>query len=97
MRRKSVATKLLTTERTLHDRPYNPERKITADFVVGVTLLREIPDRISRMLPGRAMIHLSEYDRRHQALKYIRTVLWDRGIDEANKYLVSKGLEPPAI
>ena len=38
-----------------------------------------------------------EHDRRHQALEHIRTVLWDQGIDEANKYLTSKGLEPLAV
>ena len=37
---------------------------------------------------------MNEFDRRHQALEYIRTILWDQGIDAANKYLTSKGLEP---
>ena len=53
----------------------------------------QIPDWISKMLLDRASIHLSEYDRRQNALEYIRTVLWDQGIDEANKYLSGKGLE----
>ena len=49
------------------------------------------------MLLDRAMIHVSEFDRRHQALEYIRTVLWDQGIEAANKYLEGKGLSPLAI
>ena len=57
----------------------------------------EIPDWISKMLLDRAMIHVSEFDRRHQALEYIRTVLWDQGIEAANKYLEGKGLSPLAI
>ena len=65
--------------------------------MVGITLLWEIPDWISKILVKRAMINVSEYDRRHMALEHIRTVLWDRGIDEANKYLASRGLKPLAI
>ena len=42
-------------------------------------------------------LYESEFDRRHQALEYIRTVLWDRGIKEANEYLASKGLDPLEI
>lgn len=95
--RETIAPKLHTTERSLHDWLYDPEQKITFDFVVGITLLWEIPDWISKILVKRAMINVSEYDRRHMALEHIRTVLWDRGIDEANKYLASRGLKPLAI
>ena len=57
----------------------------------------KVPDWISSLLLKTAGLNMSEYDRRHQALEYIRTVLWDQGIDSANKYLASKGLEPLAI
>ena len=95
--RETIAPKLHTTERSLHDWLYDPERKITLDFVVGVALMWELPDWISTILVKRAMILVSEYDRRQMALEHIRTVLWDRGIDEANKYLTSRGLKPLAI
>ena len=95
--RESIAPKLHTTERSLHDWLYDPEHKITLDFVVGVSLMWELPDWISKLLLDRAMIHVSEFDRRHQAMEYIRTVLWDKGIEEANKYLEEKGLSPLAI
>ena len=95
--RESIAPKLHTTERSLHDWLYDPERRITLDFVVGISVMWELPDWISTMLIDRAMIRVGEYDRRHQALEYIRTVLWDQGIDGANQYLASKGLEPLAI
>ena len=95
--RESVAPLLHTTERSLHDWLYNPDRKISRDFIVYISLMWKVPDWISSLLLKTAGLNMSEYDRRHQALEYIRTVLWDQGIDSANKYLASKGLEPLAI
>lgn len=90
----TIAPKLYIAERTLYYWMKTPDRKITPDFVIYISLMWQIPDWISKMLLDRAMIRLSEFDRRHQALEYIRTVLWDQGVDEANKYLIRKGLEP---
>lgn len=95
--RETIAPKLHTTDRSLHEWLYDPERKITADFVVGISLMWQVPDWISQMLLDRAGIHMCEFNRRHQALEYIRTVLWDKGVEEANAYLKSKGLAPLAI
>lgn len=95
--RETIAPKLHTTDRSLHEWLYDPERKITADFVVGISLVWQVPDWISQMLLDRAGIHMSEFNCRHQALEYIRTVLWDKGVEEANAYLKSKGLVPLAI
>ena len=67
--------------------------KVTPDFVIIISLMWELPDWISAMLMDRAFIRLSEYDRRHQALEHIRTVLWDKGIKEANDYLTAHGME----
>ena len=50
----------------------------------------EIPDFISDLLLDRAGIKPNEYDRRQSALEYVRTILWDQGIDEGNKYLAGK-------
>ena len=92
--RESIAPKLYIAERTLFNWVKTPDRKITPDFVIYTSLMWQIPDWISKMLLDRAMIRLSEFDRRHQALEYIRTVLWDQRVEEANKYLIGKGLEP---
>ena len=71
----------------------NPRKFITDDFIIRISQMWQIPDWISKMLLDRASIHLSEYDRRQCALEYIRTVLWDQGIEEANKYLAGKKLD----
>ena len=95
--RESIAFELHTTERTLRNWLYDPEHKINLDFVIAVSLMWQLPDWISRLLLDRAMIRVSEYDRRHQAMEHIRTVLWDQGIEKANQYLSSKGLESLAF
>ena len=95
--RESLAPKLHTTDRTLHDWLYDPVRRITPDFIIGVSLMWQLPDWISKMLMERACICLNEYDRRQRALEYIRTALWDKGIEEANKFLKEKGLAPLEI
>ena len=95
--RESVAPLLHTTERSLHDWLYNPERKISRDFIVYISLMWKVPDWISSLLLKTVGLNMLEHDRRHQALEHIRTVLWDQGIDEANKYLTSIGLEPLAV
>ena len=95
--RESVAPLLHTTERSLHDWLYNPDRKITRDFIVYITLMWKVPDWISSLLLKTAGLTMNEYDRRHQALEYVRTVLWDQGIEKGNKYMTSKGLEPLSV
>ena len=95
--RESVAPLLHTTERSLHDWLYNPERKISRDFIVYISLMWKVPDWISSLLLKTVGLNMLEHDRRHQALEHILTVLWDQGIDEANKYLTSNGLEPLAV
>ena len=75
----------------------NPDRKITRDFIVYITLMWKVPDWISSLLLKTAGLTMNEYDRRHQALEYVRTVLWDQGIEKGNKYMTSKGLEPLSV
>ena len=89
-----MAYKLHMSARTLKRWLEEPLGNVTPDFIIRVSLLWQIPDWISKMLLERASIHLSEYDRRQSALDYIRTVLWDQGIEEANRYLAERGLEP---
>ena len=90
--RESTAYRLHISTDTLDRWLADPVNKITADFIIRVSLMWQVPDFISKMLLDRASIHLSEYDRRQRALEYIRTILWDQGIGEANKYLTGKNL-----
>ena len=95
--RETMAAKLHITEKTLREWLSDPDKKISRDFVVTISLMWKLPDWISNLMIDRGMVYIRENDRRHQALEYIRTVLWDRGIEEANKYLTSKGLSPLSI
>lgn len=90
--RESAAARLHISTDTLHAWLYDAEHKITLDFIVRITLMWQIPDWVSKLLLDRAMIHVSEYDRRHQALEDVRTIYWDQGIEEANKYLAGKNV-----
>lgn len=91
--RESTACKLLTTDKTLREWLSDPEHKITLDFIVRITLMWQIPDWVTDLLIDRAMIRISKYDRRHQALNRIRRNKWDQGLEEANRYLSERGLE----
>lgn len=95
--RETVAAKLHITEKNLREWLNDPDKKISRDFVVTIALMWKLPDRISHLLIDRDMVYIRENDRRHQALEHIRTVLRDRGIDEADKYLTGKGLSPLSI
>ena len=95
--RESVAYRPHMSDNTLRELLYNPEGRIKLDFIVTITLMWKIPEWISRLLIDRAMIRVSEYDRRHQALEYVRTVLWDQGVEEANRFLKSRGQDMLAV
>lgn len=49
----------------------------------------KLPDFISSMLLESAGICLNRRDPRNRALDYIRTTMWDQGIDAANAFLRS--------
>ena len=89
----TMAEKLNTTDRTIRDWLKDPERKISIDFVVTVSLMWKLPDWISRLLLESAGKSLNEKDRRHRALSYILDIMWDKGVEEANQYLASQGLQ----
>ena len=91
--RETVAYRLHTSVDSLSRWFADPVRFVTPDFIIRISLMWQLPDWISQMLLARASILLSEFDRRQRALEYIRTVMWDQGIEEANKYLESRGLE----
>lgn len=88
--RETTAARLFISSDTLHDWLHDPDKYGKLDFIVRITLMWEIPDFISDLLMDRAGIKPNEYDRRQSALEHVRTVLWDQGIEEGNKYLASK-------
>ena len=89
----TMAEKLNTTDRTIRDWIKDPEKKISIDFVVTISLMWKLPDWISRLLLESAGKILNEKDRRHRALSYILDIMWDKGVEEANQYLTSQGLQ----
>lgn len=90
--RERTADELGISVRTLYDRLHG-KKAITLDFIVRVCLLWKLPDWISYLLLDRANLKLSEHDKRHQAIEYILHVLWSEGIERADSFLESKGLE----
>ena len=89
--RETTAERLNMSVDTLYRMLHEPERRISFEFVVRITLMWEIPYWISGLLLERAGIHVKDYDKRHTALDTVRVDLWDRGLEEANKYLASVG------
>ena len=93
----TMADKLGTTRRSLREWLKDPERKISADFIITVSQMWKVPAFISSLLFESAGIHLNRKDPRHRALEHIRTVMWDQGIDEANRFLRENNMEPLRI
>lgn len=89
----TMADKLGTTSKSLRDWLNDPEHKITLDFVVIVALMWKLPDWITRLLIESAGKQINERNPRHRDLDYIIDIMWDQGIEEANKYLTSHGHE----
>ena len=88
----TLAEKLNTTDRSIREWIRDPEKKISIDFVVTISLMWKLPDWISKMLLESAGKTLNERDRRHRALTYILDIMWDQGVKAANQYLTSQGL-----
>lgn len=93
----TMADKLGTTRRSLREWLKDPERKISADFIITVSQMWKVPAFISSLLFESAGIRLNRKDPRHRALEHIRTVMWDQGIDEANRFLRENNMEPLRI
>ena len=89
----TMADKLGTTSKSLHDWLNDPEHKITLDFVVIVALMWKLPDWITRLLIESAGKQINERNPRRRDLDYIIDIMWDQGIEEANKYLSCHGHE----
>lgn len=91
--RETIAEKLNVNCKSLQRWLKEPDRKITADFIVLLALTWRLPDWISTLLLDRAYIRLSESNRRHLALQYILKVLWSEGVEKANAYLTARNLD----
>ena len=91
--REMMAEKLNVNSKLLQRWLKEPDRKISADFVVTLALLWRLPDWISALLLNRAYIRLSESNRRHFALQYILKVLWSEDVEKANAYLAARKLD----
>ena len=91
--RESIAEKMHINVKSLQRWLKEPERKISADFVVTVALIWRLPDWVSALLLDRAGIQIGENDRRQLALQYILKVLWSEGIEKANEFLTARKLE----
>ena len=89
-----MADELGLTRRSLREWLRDPERKITADFVVLISQMWKLPYFISGLLLESAGISLNRKNARNRALEYIRTVMWDQGIEKANCYLKENNMEP---
>ena len=89
----TMADKIGTTRRSLREWLKDPEKKISADFIVYISQMWKLPDFISSMLLESAGICLNRRDPRNRALDYIRTTMWDQGIDAANAFLRSNHME----
>ena len=95
--RGSISEKLNISDKTLKRALNNPIEKMPMDMVVALCLIWRLPDWLSMMLLQKTYNPIQEFDRRHQAIDYILRAFWDKGIDEANKYLRSKNLNELAI
>lgn len=93
----TMADKLGTTRRSLREWLKDPGRKISADFIVTISQMWKLPDFISGLLFESAGICLNRKDPRNRALEHIRTVMWDQGIEEANRFLRENNMEPLRI
>ena len=74
-----------------------PEDKLSIDFVVTVSLVMKLPDWVSMLLLDRAHKCLSDSNKRHLALKWILRVKWNDGVQSANDFLKSMGMDPLAV
>ena len=97
LNREEIAGRLGMDARTLDRWISDPDTKLTADFIMRVTLELQLPDWISNLLFKRAHIQLDEEEPRHMAFKYIQRVLWMDGIEKVNDFLEARKMSPIII
>ena len=93
----SLANSLGTTSRTLRRWLKDPEECINEDFIVLISQKWQLPDFITEALLECLAMSLNKKNPRHRALLYIRSVLWDQGVEAANEYLKQCDYAPLAI
>lgn len=89
----TLAPKLGTTDRTLREWINDPAKYFTTDMIIKLCLMWKLPCFISTLFLETRNITLNRKDLRSRALLYILNVMWDQGVDAANKYLKECGME----
>ncbi len=97
LNREEIAGCLGMDARTLDRWISDPDTKLTADFIMLVTLELQLPDWISNLLFKRAHIQLDDEEPRHMAFKYIQRALWMDGVEKANSFLEARKMSPLTI
>ena len=72
----------------------DPKRYRNEDFLTLLGLCFRTPDWISRLLFKRSSFQMDDEDKRQRAIQHILRVQSNDGIEAANTYLTSHGLEP---
>ena len=89
----TLAPKLGTTDRRLREWINDPTKYFTTDRIIKLCLMWKLPFFISTLFLETCDITLNRRDLRSRALLYILNVMWDQGVDAANKYLKDCGIE----
>lgn len=89
----TLAPKLGTTDRSLREWINDPAKYFTTDRIVKLCLMWKLPYFISTLFLETRDITLNRKDLRSRALLYVLNVMWDQGVDAANKYLKECGME----
>ncbi|MBP3900102.1 MAG: helix-turn-helix transcriptional regulator [Blautia sp.] len=89
----TLAPKLGTTGRSLREWINDPEKYFTTDRIIKLCLMWKLPCFISTLFLETRNITLNRKDLRSRALLYVLNVMWDQGVDAANKYLKECGME----
>ena len=93
----TMADKLGISRRSLREWLMDPEKKISADFIIRIAQMWKLPDFISSLLLESAGISLNRKNPRNRALEHVRTVMWDKGVEAADRFLKDNQMEPLKI
>ena len=90
----AIAEYMHMAPRTFTDALSNPAMHMNPDFVLALCLYFKLPDWLSSLLFRRAGAMLDEDNPRHAAFMHILRAQSCDGIDAADEYLKSQGLDP---
>lgn len=90
----AIAEYMHMAPRTFTDALSNPAVHMNPDFVLALCLYFKLPDWLSSLLFRRAGAMLDEDNPRHAAFLHILRAQSCDGIEAADEYLKSQGLDP---